>query len=154
MLFPNRHVYIYFLLPVKAKYLITFFILLELYNGVTASSSGIAHVAHLGGAVVGAIWIMLDARGLIDRWIGKLDSRLSSRKSRSSSIGTTREAMFYDIKSAQKPEKPETEFDASQKMIDDILDKISVSGYAGLTEEEKLLLLDASSRIHPDKTQE
>ncbi len=154
MLFPNRHIYIYFLLPVRAKYLITFFILLELYNGVTGASGGIAHVAHLGGAVVGAIWVVLDAKGLIDRWIGKMDSRLSSRKSRTSSMGTTKEAAFYDIKSARSPKEPETKFDASQRMIDDILDKISISGYASLTEEEKRLLLDASSKIHPDKGQE
>jgi len=152
MMFPNRYVYIYFLLPVKAKYLITFFIALEVYNGMAGSIDGVAHIAHLGGAVLAAIWVILDNRGSIDSMIGLIQTRGSSRtKMQSSWTSTTREADFYDINTTAQDKTSDPEFTYYQKQIDDILDKISKQGYSGLTEEEKRLLLDASKKIHPDK---
>ena len=55
-LFPNSLIYIYFLIPVKAKWLGILYFLYELYNGVFGSSSDtIAHWAHIGGGVIGLI---------------------------------------------------------------------------------------------------
>jgi membrane associated rhomboid family serine protease len=151
MMFPNRYVFLYFFVPVRAKYLITFFVLLELFNGVFGTSQGIAHIAHLGGAVVGAIWVLLDMRGVIDRWLRKLDRKsIPSQSSQWNADGTRRDATFYEITPTRKP-VDESDFLASQKTIDEILDKISVSGYSSLTETEKRILLDASKRIHPDR---
>jgi len=155
MMFPNRYIYIYFLLPVKAKYLIPFFLVLELYNGITGSTEGIAHMAHLGGALIGVIWVLLDSRGLIDRLIptGRLRAgNIMDTGMRSSWSQPVREANFYELKPEAKPKSSgDPDFDRYQKVIDEILDKISKHGYAGLTEEEKRILLDASKRIHPDK---
>lgn len=53
MMFPNTYLYIYFLVPVKAKYFVIFYGLLELYLGVTGTQSGVAHFAHLGGMLFG-----------------------------------------------------------------------------------------------------
>lgn len=53
MLFPNVRIYIYFLFPVKAKYFVIFYGLLELYLGWTDSASNVAHFAHLGGMIFG-----------------------------------------------------------------------------------------------------
>jgi membrane associated rhomboid family serine protease len=155
MMFPNRYIYFYFLLPIKAKYLIPFFLILELYNGIAGTAEGIAHMAHLGGALIAAIWVLLDSRGMIDRLIptGRLHSgNITGTGIRSSWTQSTREASIYQIKPEPKP-KPsgDTDFDRYQKVIDEILDKISHHGYSGLTEEEKRILLDASKRIHPDK---
>lgn len=155
MMFPNRYVFLYFFVPVRAKYLITFFVLLELFNGVFGSSQGIAHIAHLGGAVIGALWVFLDMRGVIDRMLRGLDSR-SVKPGRSVWAGdtTAREAKFYEMTPTHKTPVDENEILASQKTIDEILDKISVSGYSSLTESEKRILLEASKRIHPDKNAE
>ena len=55
-LFPNSLIYIYFLIPVKAKWLGILYFLYELYNGVFGSSSDtIAHWAHIGGGVIGLL---------------------------------------------------------------------------------------------------
>lgn len=159
MMFPNRLVFIYFLFPVRAKYLITFFIGLEVFNGVTGTSDGIAHIAHLGGALLAAIWVLLDNRGVIDRWLASRSRTPGIGRSGSQPTGwggAPREATFHDINEA-RPTAPtrtptgDATFDRHQQTIDEILDKISRSGYAGLTEEEKRILLDASRRIHPDK---
>ncbi len=54
MLFPNTLVYIYMLFPVKAKYLVIFLGLLELYLGFSNNpGDNVAHFAHLGGMVIG-----------------------------------------------------------------------------------------------------
>lgn len=155
MMFPDRYIYIYFLLPIKAKYLIPVFLAFEMFNGISGSD-GIAHMAHLGGAFMGAIWILLDSRGLLDKLIPSFRIRsgtITRTGMRSSWNQPVREADYREIKEESKSRPPtgDAEFDRYQKVIDEILDKISKHGYSGLTEEEKRILLDASKRIHPDK---
>ncbi len=58
MMFPDRYIMLLFPpIPIKAKYFVAIFGMIELINGVTATSSGIAHFAHLGGMVVGFLLI-------------------------------------------------------------------------------------------------
>jgi len=57
MTFPNQVIYLNFLFPIKAKYFVIGYGLLELYNGFSVSNSGIAHFAHLGGMLFGYILI-------------------------------------------------------------------------------------------------
>lgn len=53
-LFPNTELYIYFLVPLKAKYFVTFYALFELYSGISNSAGdNVAHFAHLGGMLFG-----------------------------------------------------------------------------------------------------
>jgi membrane associated rhomboid family serine protease len=54
MTFPNRTVMLLFPpIPMKAKYFVLFYGLLELYLGVSRSAPGVAHFAHLGGMLFG-----------------------------------------------------------------------------------------------------
>jgi membrane associated rhomboid family serine protease len=54
MLFPNSLIYIYFLFPIKAKYFVIIFGLIELFSGFAeVSGDNVAHFAHLGGMVFG-----------------------------------------------------------------------------------------------------
>ncbi len=53
VMFPNSLIYLYFFVPIKAKWFVIGYIALELYMGVTGSEVGVAHFAHLGGALVG-----------------------------------------------------------------------------------------------------
>lgn len=59
MLFPNTELIIMFIpYPIKAKYLIVIFILVDFFGGITDFSwDNIAHFAHLGGGLFGAILI-------------------------------------------------------------------------------------------------
>ena len=64
MMFPDQPIYIYFLFPVKAKWLVIGYGLFELYAGVAGAQSQVANFAHLGGMVFGFF--------LIQYWRGKL----------------------------------------------------------------------------------
>lgn len=64
MMFPNQPIYLWFLFPIKAKWLVAGFGALELYSAVTGTSAGVANFAHLGGMVFGFL--------LIQYWRGKL----------------------------------------------------------------------------------
>jgi len=57
MMFPNQPIYLYFLAPVKAKWLVGALVVFELFNGVTGTQNGVAHFAHLGGAAFGALML-------------------------------------------------------------------------------------------------
>lgn len=61
MLFPNAELFLIFIpVPIKAKYIIPGYILIELFLGVGQfSGDSVAHFAHLGGALFGFILIKL-----------------------------------------------------------------------------------------------
>lgn len=59
MLFPESRIYLYFLIPIKAKWFIIIFGGLELIYGITGTADGIGHFAHLGGMLFGIILILL-----------------------------------------------------------------------------------------------
>ncbi len=58
MMFPNTELRLYFLIPVKAKFLVIGYALYELYNGFYAHDN-VAHFAHLGGLAVGIIMMLI-----------------------------------------------------------------------------------------------
>lgn len=74
LLFPNQELYIFFIpVPIKAKYVIGFLVLLDVYMGFTGSSlfgfgNNIAHFAHIGGAITGFIIVQLWKRDRTTFW--------------------------------------------------------------------------------------
>ncbi|HFE63301.1 MAG TPA: rhomboid family intramembrane serine protease [Caldithrix sp.] len=56
LFFPDRYVYLYFLFPIKMKYLALGLGLLEFLSSYRAAD-GIAHVAHLGGMIIGFFYL-------------------------------------------------------------------------------------------------
>ena len=60
MLFPNERMYIFPLpFPIKAKFFVIGYALIELYLGTVGTPDGIAHFAHLGGMLFGLVLILL-----------------------------------------------------------------------------------------------
>lgn len=58
MLFPNNSMYIMFIpYPVKAKWVVLGYGVLEIFLGVAAPSDGVAHFAHLGGMLFGFVML-------------------------------------------------------------------------------------------------
>jgi len=153
LMFPDRYIFLYFLVPVKAKYLIGFLIVLE-FMLVDSAQSNVAHLAHLGGALAGFLFIMFDKR--IDVPLKRMlnisirygsgtqfqnpFSGISDKFKRKAQ--NIEEADYYDIN--QKKDKEEI----TQEEIDAILDKISQSGYQNLTEREKRILFEASKKMN------
>ena len=62
---PNRQVLLYFVLPIKVKYVVIVFGLIEFF-GTLSSASGtggnISHIGHLGGLISGLIFILIRMR--------------------------------------------------------------------------------------------
>ncbi len=137
---PNYSVNIIFLGPVKLKWIALVMILLDII-GITSSNSG-GHLAHLGGAIMG--WIFISAykkRFDLTKFVGwfKNISKFKLRRKKKSHLRVTyrRGETEYDY-NARKRE--------NQKQLDAILEKIKKSGYSNLTAEEKQILFDSSKK--------
>lgn len=144
MFFPDRYIFLYFLIPIKAKYLIAFLVLIEFLS--VNEPTLVAHLAHIGGAVTGFIFILMDRKydfrfENLFRLLHKPKTYKSSARFRKPSFSKDiEEADFYDISSSKDEEE------ITQEEIDRILDKISQSGYQNLTEREKKILFEASKK--------
>ena len=58
MMFPNTYIYVYFAIPIKAKYFVAIYGALELFSGIQNDpDSNVAHFAHLGGMLFGYLLI-------------------------------------------------------------------------------------------------
>lgn len=149
ILFPDRLIFIYFLIPIKAKYFVIFYMILEFVS--VGSMDGIAHFAHLGGAFVGFLYLVADGYDLFRRrstWQQSVGGWTASRQRpprRAIEYDNVSDAKVYDINdyNAQKKEAGIT-----QKQIDDILDKISRGGYQSLSDDEKKILFEASKKLN------
>lgn len=149
MMFPDRYIFLYFLIPIKAKYLIVFIIIVyNIHPLFSGESNGVAHLAHLGGALAAFLYILFDKNTQVE--IKNLFKRSSFRTSKpfnpfgsSSTFGNKKQdvqdANYYDIKDEDDK--------IDQQEIDAILDKISRSGYQNLTEREKRILFQASKKM-------
>ena len=62
MYWPRDLIYIYGVVPVQARWLAVALVAISLYSGITGSSGGTAHFAHLGGLAVGAGFLRLRDR--------------------------------------------------------------------------------------------
>jgi hypothetical protein len=153
LLFPDRYIFLWFLIPIKAKYLIGFLFVLEIF-WIGDAGSDVAHLAHLGGAIAGFIYIMLDKR--IDVPLKRMLNRSGYRSGNQFTnpfsglsdkfkkrMQNVEEAKYYDINQKKAEEK-----EITQEEIDRILDKIGESGYQNLTEKEKKILFDASKKMN------
>lgn len=122
LMFPDRHLYLYFLFPVKVKYAIPGMMLV----GFLFAAPNVAHMAHLGGAVCGFLFLKVDWR-----W-----ARLAG----------TLKRLRYEQQTA-KLEARRTQAEEMMKRVDAILDKINEVGIDNLTKEERKFLEEASSNL-------
>ena len=131
LMFPNRPILLYFLFPIPAKYFVLLFGALAFFSAFSAGNDGIAHFAHLGGMVVGFLYLRFD-------W------RISQALSQLKSTGRSKVMNLHRGKNDDSEDV--------KGRIDEILDKINEVGYENLTEEEKGILHRASKYfINRDK---
>jgi membrane associated rhomboid family serine protease len=74
LLYPNRIIYLNFLLPIKVKWFVLIMGVMAFFSSVTGGSPGVAHVAHLGGMLVG--YVFLRSKD----WLGRYQVRQEQRK--------------------------------------------------------------------------
>lgn len=79
-LFPNQVVLFLFIFPMKLKYFAYLLIALEFYALWQSNSQGISNVAHLGGALIG--WLYVSASGGPSNWIRLMKEKFWQRRMR------------------------------------------------------------------------
>ena len=57
MYFPNRPIYLYFVFPIPAKYFVMIVGAIAFLSALGGPGGGVAHTAHLGGLVVGYLYL-------------------------------------------------------------------------------------------------
>jgi rhomboid family protein len=71
--FPHRSIYLYFIFPIQAKYFVMIVGAIAFLSSVGSSGGGVAHTAHLGGLIVGYLYLMALRRRPLDelryRWL-------------------------------------------------------------------------------------
>lgn len=121
--------------------LMVVFVIIDLATIPTNNPGG--HIAHLGGAAMGVIFVMLMKRGYdasawmnnVYDWFNELFAPSRAREEK-----RTREKLFYKGTTRPFTRTP----NLTQQKVDEILDKINQKGYNHLSEEEKELLKRAS----------
>lgn len=137
-LLPDYTIRMLFFGNVKLKHLAIVFIALDLL-GVGSGNAG-GSIAHIGGAILGFIFIRQLQNG--NDWSRILTRRV--RRQKSKLRVASRRAASSSKRSNDEPSVPD------QEAIDKILDKISQSGYDGLSKAEKEALFRLSRK--QDKT--
>jgi len=153
---PNTTFFLLLLGPVKIVYIAAFYVILSFANSIGANAGG--EIAHLGGALLGYLYIVQLRRGM--DWgvplqkVGLVFENLfSGRKSkvkvsyRREKASTSSASPFDRFKSQKtEPEVSAKKELITQDEIDRILDKIADKGYDGLSKEEKRKLFEFSKK--------
>lgn len=158
MTFPNERILLLIPpIPLKAKYFVIAYIVIELVSAFGSQGDSVAHFAHLGGMLFGWLiiryWRHQDGRkknnftsweeynpqgeAFADRMRGKWNEVFGKKKDDDRNNDFEDRRDDYDYNARKK---------ASQEEIDRLLEKIKRSGYDSLTEEEKRKLFDAGKK--------
>ncbi len=146
MTWPDNQIYLYGVLPVKAKWLVTALILFTVFSAFNGGGSGVAHLAHLGGLATAFLYLKspwapsafgttYGARkkpGLLER-LRSARPRVAPRERETRRHVPPRVAPTGDDRVALAD-------------VDRILDKITETGIESLTEGERKRLDEVSRR--------
>jgi len=138
-LIPDYTFFLLFLGPVRIKYIAGFYIVVSFLGSVGENAGG--NVAHLGGALMGFIYIKQLQAGV--NWGSWVTATLDWFKGLFTAKPKVKVTYRKQYSEAQKPKAKSS---ISQDEIDAILDKISDGGYESLTKEEKEKLFNASKK--------
>lgn len=129
-LFPNREItlLVFFVFPVtmKAKYLALAAVAVDVVPLLQRTDTGVAHIAHLGGALLGYLYIKQLGYGATPRWLLWLQDMVGRLKPR-----------------RRPPPRDMSPDEYIREQVDPILDKIAREGMHSLTRQERKILESA-----------
>ncbi|MBL6444860.1 rhomboid family intramembrane serine protease [Fulvivirga sp. 29W222] len=144
-LVPNYTFFLLFLGPVRIKYIAGFYIVLSFLGSVGSNAGG--NIAHLGGALMGFVFIKQLQKGNDwGGWIIRVITFVKSFFVRQSNIKVSYKKSSSSKSKQSSSSTRQSSSKTSQDEIDEILDKISEKGYDSLTKEEKQKLFNASKK--------
>lgn len=144
MLFPDETLLLFFIIPIRAKWLLIISIGMAAFGIAFPDQAGgnIAHVAHLGGILTGMAFIRFGGE-FSRNFLEPFESR--RRKRELMKAVSIKIPQWPRQKSDAPAEVPEEEFISRE--VDPILDKISQHGIQSLTERERKILEAARNRM-------
>lgn len=143
-LVPNHTVHLLLLGPVRIKYIALFYVAISFLGTVGSNAGG--NLAHLGGALMGYLYIIQLRKGTdLGAWVHAVIGFFKSFFVRQEPIKVSHRKTK---KSAQTKASNVQDGDMlpNQEEIDAILDKIAASGYESLSKTEKQKLFNASKK--------
>jgi len=136
---PNYSIHLLFIGAVRFQYIALFMVVVDILSIEKGNPGG--HIAHLGGALYGFIYIKLMQQGRdISAWFDKLINFFAT-------LFKPKSKLKIAYKRTMNDDDYNTNKILKQKKIDEILDKISTSGYESLSKQEKELLFNMSKNI-------
>ncbi len=154
MMFPDAVILIGLILPMKAKYAVVLFGLIELLSTASGGGGGVAHLAHLGGMASGFLFLRLTigslraGTGLRNpwrNWRGRRRVRVVRPAARDAGPRPF-EARGGDARPAGAGRQGAGPSGVDRSEVDAILDKISREGLQSLTPQEQDTLRRAGRR--------
>lgn len=137
-LVPDYVLHLLLIGPVRLKYIALFVVVLDMI-GVTYFDNAGGHLSHLGGALFGYVFVAQMKKGKdLSSGFNSFIFRLKQLFQRKSKIKVVHKRSISD-------EEYNLKRKIRQEEIDEILDKISSSGYESLTKKEKEILFKASN---------
>jgi membrane associated rhomboid family serine protease len=137
---PDRPIYVFpFPAPIPAKWLVTFAVVISLVLALLDLSSGVAHLAHLGGFATGFLYLKA-----ADWRLAQAEQQVRRTVQPSVVVQSARTAGGGD---ARRKRRPAPERDTAAAEIDRVLDKISARGIESLTPAERKFLSETSRKM-------
>lgn len=128
MLYPDSIIYLYFLFPIKAKHFVILIGAVALLAGISRGRSNIAHFGHLGGLLVGYVYLKFP---------------LWKHRFHPAKIFASLRLPKLNLK---RRKKYKSEFYGVEERVNQILDKILLHGVDSLTTEERKIMDEYSRR--------
>ena len=134
--FPNRIIYLNFFIPVKAIWLAIGYVALDLIGAFSSTGGGIAHLAHLGGALVGFLFTRSKTKfGKLSNFFRNIPKIIKVEKVNKKP--SKRKKPGFTVHEGSSDNEKATYY---QKKVDEILDKINEVGYLNLSDDDRELL--------------
>ena len=155
MLFPEERMFIIPIpIPIKAKFFVMIYAGIELVMALSTTSDNVAHLAHLGGMIVGFVLIRYWRRhpGVGNnalqgqQFFDNLKRKWDHRKQQQGGNGNATHVNGDDNVNRQSDWEYNRRKQEDQEEVDRILDKIRKSGYDSLSADEKRRLFESSKK--------
>jgi membrane associated rhomboid family serine protease len=140
IMFPNRQIYFYFLIPIKAKYFVLIIGVITFFSSFTQGTSQISHLTHLGGLLIGYLYLR---QGRAFSSIRFQLPRFNFPKIRFSGLKNPFKKIIRKVDKSSRPHQ-DRHYEADKTMreeLDRLLDKVNRTGYESLSEEERKNLI-------------
>jgi len=141
---PESEILMFFLFPLRAKYLFYISAGIALFFTIVPSEPGMAHAAHLGGILFGAAYVRWGV-GSAWKWGAWNPFRGKMRRERMIKAATVAPKLRRRPRLDEAPDLPSEEFISQE--VDPILDKISAHGIQSLTDRERRILEAARAKM-------